>query len=195
MISQVLEFIRAFDRWLLLTVNGCHNPLLDFFFELITGKLVWLPFYLLLAFHLYKRFTAGFFWLVLFALLAVVISDQVASSVCKPFFHRLRPCHVDELSVRLHLLDGHCGGAYGFVSSHAANTFALAVFVYILIGKRISRLTIVLFSWAGLVSISRVYLGVHYPLDILGGGLVGSAAGIFGAYLYQRVMGRRLSST
>lgn len=184
MTTQLLEIVREFDRWLLLTINGCHTDFLDRFFELITGKLIWLPLYLMLAYHLYKRFTKGFYLLLVCALGAVLFSDQLASSVIKPLFHRLRPCHVNELATQLHLVNGYCGGAYGFVSSHAANTFSLALFVFCLYGQRFTRLTTVLFVWAFMVSLSRVYLGVHYPLDIIAGAMLGSILGVGAAAVY-----------
>tara|TARA_R110001592_G_scaffold246255_1_gene507945 strand:- start:4748 stop:5164 length:417 start_codon:yes stop_codon:yes gene_type:complete len=104
----------------------------------------------------------------------IFLSDKISVYFFKEVFMRLRPCHNPEIANLVHIVNDHCGGQFGFVSSHATNTFALAVFVGLLLKKQISWLLPILVFWAAVVSYSRVYLGVHYPGDIVGGALLGA---------------------
>jgi undecaprenyl-diphosphatase len=109
------------------------------------------------------------------AALTILISDQVTSGLMKPFFERLRPCHEERLDGVIHNY-GRCGGLFGFVSSHAANTFAIATFLNLKIRDNLPYLKWI-FLWAFIISYTRIYLGVHYPFDILLGAVIGVAAG------------------
>jgi undecaprenyl-diphosphatase len=116
----------------------------------------------------------------------VALADSIASKLFKPYFARLRPCHAPGLAGRLHLPDG-CGGQFGFLSSHAANSFALAIFLLLVLPRRRFRaLKLAAFIWAGLLSYSRMYLGAHYPSDVLGGALIGAALGVGAAWAFRR---------
>lgn len=110
--------------------------------------------------------------MVLVALL-ITISDQVSVHLFKNVFQRLRPCHEPALEGMVYTL-GRCGGKFGFISSHASNSFAIAVFMALLLWKTLRVMAIIMLVWAAMVSYSRVYLGVHYPGDILVGGMVGA---------------------
>ena len=117
--------------------------------------------------------------------LLIVVTDQFSSSFCKPFFHRFRPTHDPDIMYMVDMVNGYRGGWYGFFSSHASNTFGLALFLSLLF--RNWRSTLVLLCWASLSSYSRIYLGVHYPGDILCGALLGAV----GAWLTIRLLRRR----
>ncbi|MFM9027017.1 MAG: phosphatase PAP2 family protein, partial [Bacteroidota bacterium] len=173
MISAMLDEVRSLDRSLLVAINSLNNPVLDDFFLAVTDRWIWIPAYILLAWYLFRVFRKDFFWLLAAVFVTVLFTDQFASSLLKPLVHRLRPCHVEDLSQQLHLIDGVCGGSFGFVSSHAANTFGLTSLVFFIMDRKWYWLTISLFAWSIVVSVSRVYLGVHYPLDIFGGALLG----------------------
>jgi undecaprenyl-diphosphatase len=168
------------DTDLFRLINEAHQPYLDGPMEIISGKLTWIPLYGLLIYFLYKRYKSACWKAIVYLLSSVVFADQFSSSLLKPLFKRLRPCHVAEFQSWIHLPAG-CGGMYGFCSSHAANSFAIAVGYYLLTKNRSAGVALIL--WASLISYSRIYLGAHYPLDAIVGGLVGG----IGAWLLFQV--------
>jgi undecaprenyl-diphosphatase len=123
--------------------------------------------------------------ILLFVALLITVSDQVSVKAFKYVFERPRPCHEADLQSMIYLPTGNCGGAFGFISSHAANAFALAGFLFLLLRRQFSWIGIVMFSYAGIVSYSRIYLGVHYPGDVIAGGLVGIVISVAIWYLYE----------
>lgn len=170
-----MDWLIGLDERLLLAINGCHCAFMDFFMMTVTGKFIWIPFYCLLAVLLYRERGAKdcMVCLVMIALMITAV-DQTCSSLIRPAVERLRPSSIlNPLSEEVHLVNGYRGGSFGFPSAHAANTMALAVFLIRTFGRR--YLTALLLGWSLLVAYSRVYLGVHYPGDILAGFLIGSA--------------------
>ncbi len=150
------------------------NPVLDFLCPILRNKLTWVPLYILFALLLYRKYGAKVIYLGIGAALVILLSDQISSSLIKPYQHRLRPCNNPAIEARL-LLDA-CGGGYSFVSSHAANHFGLAVFlVFFFERKRLAAPLLLL--WAFAVAFSQVYVGVHFPMDVLAGALLGSIIG------------------
>jgi undecaprenyl-diphosphatase len=151
----------------------------------ISRKEVWIPFYIVLIYLIYRSFKSRTVLIVIAIALVVTLSDQIASSVFKPYFKRFRPCHDAEIGAQVHTVNG-CGGKYGFVSSHASNTFGVATFLSLLFYRR-NRNFLYLFLWAAIISFSRVYLGAHFPGDILVGGLIGILIGVLIYYLYKKI--------
>jgi undecaprenyl-diphosphatase len=158
----------------------------------ISTKLIWIPLYLVIVWYIVKERKWHAIYTILFIVLMIVISDQV-SGIIKDSVSRFRPSHNPALSDLVHLVkDKHGnfykGGSYGFVSSHAANTFAVAIFVTLFF--KVRWVSVSIFIWAVVVSYSRIYLGVHYPLDILGGAMIGLFSGIIiyyaDAYVYKK---------
>lgn len=148
-------------------------------------KLFWIPLYLFF-FYLALKKTGKQVWLVALATgLLIFLSDKISVHAFKNVFQRLRPCHELLIQANVHLQNGYCGSMYGFVSSHAANTFALAAFLSLLFQNRYKNFTLLVFLWAFFVSYSRIYNGVHYPGDILAGALLGTGIGITVYKLYQ----------
>lgn len=184
----MLENLVSWDRSLLLLLNGSGCPMPDNIFWTVTATSTWIPFFAILLYILYRNNDLRrFLFLVAAITLLVTATDMFSSGLCKPYFHRLRPTHNPEVAPYLHVVNGYLGGMYGFISSHAANTFGMALFLSLVFWSRSMSLT--LFSWASLSTYSRLYLGVHYPADVFCGMTAGFvlAGGIF--YLYRRVAG------
>ena len=178
----MIEFLDNIDRNLFLFLNGLNSPFWDQVMWWISGRISWLPLYLIIIGWLIYRFKWKVILILFMVAVLITLSDQSSVHLFKELFHRPRPCHDPEISQVVHLVKGHCGGKYGFVSSHAANTFAMGTFTLLIIRKRFYSIIIIL--WAFLVSYSRIYLGVHYPGDILGGAAFGVILGFLIYRLY-----------
>ena len=165
------------DTELFLFLNGLHAAWLDPVMTFISGKITWAPFYLVLLFLVIKNYKKQSILIIIGIILLIVCSDQISSSVFKPIFERPRPCHNEAIKDLVYLPTGHCGGAYGFISSHACNTFALAVFITNILKSHYRKIGYVMYIWADLVAYSRIYMGVHYPGDVIVGAIVGMLVG------------------
>lgn len=177
----MLEQIINLDKEIFLALNGLHNPFFDQVMWWISDKYIWIPFYAFLLFLIFYFKKKQGFILIFFIALLVTMTDQTSVKLFKEVFERLRPCHDPTLAGLVHIVNNDCGGQFGFVSSHAANTFGVAMFVSMLLKKHIKWIVWLLMIWAAIVSYSRIYLGVHFPADILGG----AALGIFwGSIIY-----------
>lgn len=169
------ELIRL-DRELFLFFNGLHTPALDMPMFYLTKTFVWVPFYAALLYLIIRTYKLrSWTWLVGIAL-AITLADQITSTLMKPYFARPRPSHEPDLQGLVHIVNGYAGGQYGFASSHAADTFAVAMFFFLLFRKT-HRWIGWIFLWACLVTYTRIYLGVHYPGDVLCGAIIGLMAG------------------
>ncbi len=171
----LIQALNAVDQQLLLFLNGLHTGFFDFFMYWMSDRFIWFPFYLFLIILLvvkYKKHS-----ILLLVLLGATIAAADQSSVfIKNLVMRPRPCHNEDIRMMVHLVKDHCGGPYGFVSSHSTNVFALAAFLIPFFRDRRWFKPLIL-VWAAVIAYSRVYLGVHYPGDILFGGLLGAALG------------------
>lgn len=184
----MIEQILTADTDLFLFLNNLHNSFFDAIMEQVSAKLIWAPLYFTVLFFIFKKFKLkkGFLILILI-ILAITLADQTSVHLFKNIFQRLRPCFSPDIKNITHIVSLP-GGQYGFVSSHAANSFAFAFFSLLVFQNK--KYTIFILVWASIVSYSRIYLGVHYPLDILGGALLGS----FISYLLYTISKRFISN-
>lgn len=182
----MLESINKLDQEVFLWLNSQHNDFFDVVMSWITLKYTWFPFYGLLVIFLLWKFRLQGLYMILAIALVIVLCDQFTSSFMKPYFERLRPCYEPALADMIHVVEG-CGGKYGFASSHAANAFGLATIVWLLL-RNAYRYLGFLFVWAAIVSYSRIYMGVHYPSDVIIGSLCGFVLGWLVFWIYTFVM-------
>ena len=187
-----METLSQYDSDLFLYLNGLHVDWMDKVMVLITNMWVWFPLYLLLIYWTVKQYGRRCWWVFFAVALVVLCTDQLASHVCKPLFQRLRPCYNTDFQYLIYLPKGLAGGRYGFVSSHAANTFGVATFLTPVLKKYRPWMAIVLFLWAFISSYSRIYIGFHYPGDILCGALLGTLIGLVFWKLFQLVVVRKV---
>lgn len=166
----MIDFLENIDRKLFIYLNGFHSEFLDQLMWFVSGKYEWIPLYALLLFLVVKKYRKYSWIFILFTVLSVVLADQISVKLFKEMFERWRPCHNLELKSIVHIVNEKCGGRFGFVSSHATNSFAVATFLGMAMNRKI---LVALLFWALVVSYSRIYLGVHYPFDILGGAILG----------------------
>lgn len=193
------NFFKGFILWLsdidarlLLIVNGAHSPFFDSVMWCISGRWIWVPFYAVLAYLLFRRMSWKRASICLVTIgLIILAADQTCATLIRPEIGRLRPANLNNpLSSFVHVVNAYRGGRYGFPSCHAANTFALAVFMSLVI--RHKWFTVMMFSWAFVVSYSRMYLGVHYFGDLFCGATIGSLFAVLFYYL-QNYLFKRLN--
>lgn len=143
----------------------------------VSGTVTWIPVYLVFLYFVFKTYGKRGWYIILLVVITIALVDQGTVHLFKNVFHRLRPSHEPALAGLVHIVNGYSGGDYGFVSSHAANNFALITFLGYFLRRSYSWLFPVMFVWAALIAYSRMYLGVHYPGDVLCGGLYGALIG------------------
>ena len=180
----MIEWLNNIDIELMVFLNSFNNEYFDHVFWMISGKLTWIPLYLTVIAILFRKNRKQAIYLLLLTAVLILLADQISSGIIKPLLHRLRPSHTPAIEEILHYVNGYRGGPFGFVSSHAANTVAFAGFFSLVFGNR--TFTVISILWALLVSYSRIYLGVHFPGDILGGLAVGVFAAFVTYFIYRK---------
>ena len=164
----MFEYIRNLDREITIFLNNLSHQNLDGIMILVSNKYVWIPLYLFLIYWLWKFDKKNFKINLIVSISTVLISDFITSSMMKPYFERLRPCNDSSLEELINVVAG-CGKKFSFASSHASTTFSLASMFFLISKKKIK----IMFLWSIIIGYSRIYLGVHFFLDIIFGFLVG----------------------
>ena len=181
----MIQYLSQIDTDLFLWLNGFHSTFWDYFMTIYSSRFVWVPFYASFVYVMFRNFP----WKVNVTCLVVItliilICDQTASGLLKPMVMRMRPSNLDNpISPLVHVSFGYRGGRYGFPSSHAANAWSMAFFATYLVKR--TKLTVFLALWAFVMCYSRIYLGVHYPGDLLVGTLIGLATATVSYYAFK----------
>lgn len=179
MLDQILQY----DTELFLFLNNLGTPEWDGFWLAYTTKIYWIPFYALLLYWIYKQWGKKTILIIIaMAGLMILFTDQV-TNLFKYGIERLRPCHAEALMYKMRIVREGCGGQFGFFSGHASNSMAVAIFAGLLLKEKSKYLIYVLVLWAAVMGYSRIYVGVHYPLDVL----CGTIFGFFSGLLFYRL--------
>jgi len=186
--------LERLDQQLFLFLNSLNSPFWDQVMHALSGKAIWAPLYIAILIFLGIKYKRKFLIILIFIILAVTLADQLSVQLFKNLVQRLRPCYEPSLEGLVHLVNGECGGQFGFVSSHATNSFNVALLSLLFIKKRWYTISIIL--WALVVGYSRIYLGVHYPGDVICGSLLGALIGWSAYKLYaltdNKILRRRI---
>ena len=182
----MLEELVKLDTELFVYLNGLGTETWDAFWMFYTTKFNWIPFYALLLFLLYKRLNMKMFLITILVIaLMITFTDQITNLFKKVLVMRLRPCYNPEIDDIIRLVKRSCGGKHGYFSGHASNSMAVAVFMSLMLRSKYRYITYVLVVWAIAMGYSRIYVGVHYPLDVLSGMLFGAFSGFLFYKLFK----------
>ncbi|RMG79351.1 MAG: phosphatase PAP2 family protein [Bacteroidetes bacterium] len=183
-----METLLHWDESLFILLNnGLENAFFDAVMPWLRNKYVWLPLYLFLGSFLVINYQKRGAYILLGLLLSVAVSDLVSSHIVKKTIERPRPCREVGLRQEVHLLVP-CGGGYSFTSSHASNHFAVAVFLILTLGRVFKWIKLPLALWAASISFAQIYVGVHYPLDVIGGAVLGTVSAMVVYYGFTRIL-------
>jgi undecaprenyl-diphosphatase len=195
----MIEKLESIDRWIVLTVNSWNTPFFDELMWLISQRSTWIPLYLILLILAYRKLLRReFIFFVILTIVTIALADLISVQLFKNIFLRYRPSHHSLLAEKLHFYmmpnnEMYKGGMYGFVSSHAANFFALGTFVGLALRQYYPRMIWIMFFIASTVSFSRLYQGVHYLSDLFVGGLLGALiAFLIYRFVYKKLKIKRL---
>lgn len=189
----MLETIKALDESLFLFLNAHHTLFFDRVMWLFSEKLFWGPLYIWFLWLLHKKYPKHYWTVIVAIVLMIVASDQLCN-LSKESFMRLRPSQEPNLQAIVHIVNGYRGGMYGFYSGHASNAFAVAFFMITLVSGKHKYLILVALTYALLTAYSRIYLGVHYPVDILAGAIAGAIIGTGFALVHNKIRTKYFAS-
>ena len=189
-LTSIWQQLDAWDKKLFILLNSkWTNPFFDTVLPYFRDSVFWAPLYLfLLVFIAINYGRKGWWWSLAFVC-TIAIADMVSSRIFKQGFERLRPCQDPFFFDQVRLLLKSCSGSFSFTSSHAANHFGMATFVSITFYPTFKRYIYLTYLWAFFISYAQVYVGVHYPLDVLGGAVIGSLAGVLTASVFNKQVG------
>ena len=163
-----------------------HNSFLDWFLPLMRNQNTWIPLYLFMLIFVVANYKKNGWWWVLGIALTVFASNYISSNLIKENFFRLRPCHDPELASKINFLIGYKPRSSSFTSSHATNHFAIAAFIFVTLKQQIGKIVWLFILWAAIICFAQVYVGVHFPLDVICGGIIGFLFGYLCATSFNK---------
>jgi membrane-associated phospholipid phosphatase len=182
-----MQSLLQFDRSFFQLINGqWHNAFFDWLMPWLRNSEMWVPLYLFLLLFVAINYKKNAGWFILFAILTVILSDFISSTLIKPNFFRLRPCNDPSLADSIHILVGYRPQSSSFTSSHAVNHFAIATYLYLTLKKQLGKKMLGWFAWAFSIAYAQVYVGVHYPLDVICGAFIGILIGYLPGQLVNK---------
>lgn len=182
--------LEQWDQWLFIKLNSeLTNPVFDIVMPFMRNGMNWAPLYLFLGVFVLVNFKSKGVWWILFFIVTVAITDMGGTYLFKHNFDRLRPCKDRDFFFHVRLLINDCSGGNSFISNHAANHFGMASFIFCTFRSFLKKWAWIGFAWAGLIAYSQVYVGVHYPLDVVAGTLTGLIAGFLTGKLFNKRYG------
>ncbi len=174
-----MEILHNIDFFLFEFINNdLSNSFFDWLMPIFRNRDTWIPFYVVLFLFLIYKFKLKSIPIILLAIASIGVADGVSSHILKPLVERIRPCNLAQLSAEIHLRI-HCSGGFSFPSSHAANHFALAIFLGLALNRLSPWFLRIGIVWAFIISFAQVYVGVHFPIDVFAGMLLGVFIGYF----------------
>ena len=180
--------LEQWDQWLFIQINNHQsNPFFDSIMPYLRSSFYWAPVYLFLFVFVIMNFKGrGLWWIVIF-LCTVSLCDMTSSQLVKELFQRLRPCQDPDFFQYVRLLVDNCSKTYSFTSSHASNHFGMGIFIFLTLRPVIKKWTWIAIAWAAIICYAQVYVGVHYPSDVLGGAVIGLVFGsLLGIFFNKR---------
>jgi len=184
------ERLVQWDQSLFKKINsGWTNPFFDFVMPWLRTSLVWAPLYLFFAVFMFQNFKVKGLWWAVFFISTVALTDMTGTYAFKKAFMRLRPCADPDFGFQVRMLLKQCAGGFSFVSNHAANHFGMAAFFFVTLHPVFKKWTWLAFAWAGAIIYAQVYVGVHYPIDVFAGALLGLAFGITTGTFFNKRFG------
>lgn len=185
--SGIWHTLKHFDQRLFIELNSMHtNSFFDSLMPFLRNGPNWYPLYVFLGAFVLLNFRSRGGWWILFFISTIAITDMTGTYIFKHNVERLRPCADPEFFFHVRLLVDRCSGGYSFVSNHAANHFGMATFLFLTFKPIMKRWSWIFFLWAALIAYAQVYVGVHYPLDVLSGAIIGILAGTLTGFVFNK---------
>jgi undecaprenyl-diphosphatase len=187
---SILDSLNRFDHWLFEKINGqWTNSFFDFVFSFLRLSNFWMPLYLFVFLFVAINFKRNWWWWIIFFLCTTALTDMVGTQAFKHVFARLRPCNDPVIGPSVRLLLKGCAGGYSFISNHAANHFGLAAFSYFTLRHYLPKWAWIGWPWAFSIGYAQIYVGIHYPFDVICGAILGIVFGLFMAMFFNKKFG------
>lgn len=183
----ILQELEKLDQWIFIRINsGLANPFFDLIMPFARYPMNWAPLYVFLAAFALLNFKSKGAWWMLFFIVTIPLTDMTGTYIFKKGFERIRPCGDPDFYFHVRLLADRCSTGFSFISNHAANHFGLATYFYLTTRPLFKRWSLIAFVWAAWIAIAQVYVGLHYPGDILAGAVIGLVFGTVTATLFNK---------